>query len=226
MFSPVEVRSPGSTDSPSTSRAASKGKSPEKGGNSSSKKGKKKLGLGTGGIEGVAGTLSAGISKSSAVDDQEPVAESGPSSRDKSAGKEKNDTAQEDGHEDVDVTERDDAEGGDLEANLGEGSNTGKETTDSNAGPALRKKRKPTKTDADKDDDSENLSIQGTATTTPSLSVAATPAAQTEPSVTQDQHQGGTTPINVNSDIPMAIDPALEALHVPGKQLPPQGPGT
>ena len=216
MFSPVEVRSPGSTDSPSTSRAASKGKSPEKGGNSSSKKGKKKASLGTGGIEGVAGTLSAGVSKSSAADDQEPVAESGPSSRDKSASKEKNDTAHEDGHEDVDMTERDDAEGDDLEANLGEGSNTGKETTDSNAGPALRKKRKPTKTDTDKDDDSENLSIQGTAT----------PAAQTEPSVTQDQHQGGTTPINVNSDIPMAIDPALEALHVPGKQLPPKGPGT
>ena len=208
MFSPVEIRNPASSSS--ASRSTSKAKTSTK--ESSSKKGKKKANVGTGSIEEVAGRLSVGVSKSSTLVEQDPVAEPGPSTRDQVASEKKNVAAQndEDNDDDMYATEEDGYgdKGGDdgaLEANAdGQGEGVG-------ANPDLppQKKRKPTRKGKGK---SVARPIKAP-TTTGEASKSTTPAMVVELNIAQGQHQQSTPP--TGDDIPMAIDPALEALQAP-----------
>lgn len=84
MFSPVEIRNPSS----STPGTTSKGEEPI----SSSKKGKKKANFWANGVEDVVGGLGAGVSKPSALDEQD----GDPGTRSKAAGKKKDDSATQD----------------------------------------------------------------------------------------------------------------------------------
>jgi hypothetical protein len=220
VFAPVEIRNPASPSS--TLRPTSKAKTPGKESGSNPKKGKKKVNVGAGGIEEVAGSLSVGVSKSSVSVDRDPAAESGPSTRGKAAGRGKDNVAQDDGDDDMYATEEDDGAGegggdGILEGNVGGGGEVGEEGADTSAGLLPRKKRKPSRKDANKGKGSGNRSIQGTTTTT----AISTPT----PARVSDQNTvEGTVP--TGSGIPMAIDPALEALQVPSNQSPTQAPGS
>ncbi|KAF9791012.1 hypothetical protein BJ322DRAFT_1039160 [Thelephora terrestris] len=65
------------------------------------------------------------------------------------------------------------------------------------------------------DGQASEVDLRSPATTTPSMSVA--PAVATEPNVAQSLQEHGAPP----TEVPMAIDPALEVLHVPRKQASP-----
>jgi len=217
VFVPVEIRNPACSSS--TLRPASKTKTPGKESASNPKKGKKKTNIGAGGIEEVAGSLSVGVLKSSsALVDRDPAAELGPNTCDRAAGKKKDNVAQDDGGEGVYATEEDGAgEGGSdgtLEVDVGGGEDAGG-GGDTNAGLLQWKKRRTSRNDTNKGEGSGNRSTQGPTTTTP------TPAIAPEPNAVE-----ATPPIG--SGIPMAIDPALEALQVPNSQSSPQisGSGT
>ena len=192
----MEVRDPSS--SPSTSGHTSRGKTVGKESSSSSKKGKKKATIGTCGIEEVVGSLGVGVSKPSAPDERdEPVAESGPSTRSIADSQEKEGAAQVDGNDDLYATEEeDDAE----EA----GDDVGSE-----ADLRPRKKRRSLRNGTDTGGETGDQPIQNPTATTSSMSVA--PAVVTEPIVAQGLDQQEVPP----TEISMVIDPALEGPHVP-----------
>ena len=195
VFSPVEVRDPSSSSS--TPGSSSKDKSVGKE-SSSSKKGKEKATIGTCGIEEVVGSLGVGVSKPSAPDERdEPVAESGPSTRSNVADQEKEDTAQVDDNDDLYATEEED----DTEE---AGDDVGSE-----ADLRPRKKRRSLRNGTDTGGETGDQPIQNPTATTPSMSVA--PAVVTEPIVAQGLDQQEVPP----TEIPMVIDPALEGPHVP-----------
>lgn len=179
VFSPVEIRNP-------ASGTASKGETPGK----DSKKGKKKI-YGANGIEDVVGSPGVGISKPSALDEQDIPIESDPSTRNKAAGKKKEDVPQED--DDMYATE---------EEGVGEGVG-GDGTFEADLSP--RAKRDPARNDGDQ-------SIHSPTVAMPSSS--ATLATATELNIFQE-------PPVTGSDVLMVIDPALEALDIPSKQPPP-----
>ena len=202
VFSPVEVRNPASSSSTpgSTSNAKTPGKE------SSSKKGKKKANVGANGIEEVAGSLN-------------PTAEPGPATRSRTSGK-KDKVGQggddDDSDDDMYATEDSndaDKAGGDkaVEGSAGGEGDVGAGT---NADPPPRKKRKPTR---NKGTTATQSFRDPTASTTPIM------VAEAEPNVAQGRHRQGTPP--TGSGIPIAIDPALEALQVSSNQPSPQGAG-
>jgi hypothetical protein len=204
VFSPVEIRNPSSSP---TSGRTSKGETPGKESTSASKKGKKKVNFWANGIEDVVGSLSAGVSKPSAVDEQNVVAESDPSPRSKAAGK-KREATQDDENDDMYATEEEDV----GEEAKGDG------TFD--VDPPLQEKREPSRSNGE---GSGNRSIQ---TTTSAIPLTLTPpAAVNEPNIAQGQFQHEVPPTG-SGDIIMAIDPALEALHVPGNEPSPGSSGT
>ena len=152
VFSPVEVRDPSSSSS--TPGSSSKDKSVGKE-SSSSKKGKKKATTGTCGIEEVVGGLGVGVSEPPAPDEwDEPVAESGPSTRGNAADQEKEDAAQVDDNDDLYATEEED----DTE---GAGDDAGSET---DLHP--HKKRRSLRKDTDTGETGDR-SIQSPTATTP-----------------------------------------------------------
>ena len=219
MFSPVEIRNPAS--SLSTSRPASKAKTPGKESSSNSKKGKKKASVGAGGIEEVAGSLGVGVSRSLAFVDQDTAAESGPTTRSKAAGKKTDKVARDDNDDDMYAAEEEDDVGegrgdGTLEENVGDEEYVGEGATGSNIDLPPRKKRRPSRNDKDKEKP-VHQSVEDPTTTTTSTMVA-------QPDATQDQHQQEPPP--TASGITMTIDPALEVLHVPSNQPTPQVPGS
>jgi hypothetical protein len=190
VFSPVEVRNPAS--SAETSRSASKSKTQGKESSSSPKKGKKKANLGAGGIEEVVGSLGAGVPWPSALDEEDPAVDSGPSARSKAAGKSKDNAVQDDDDDDMYATEEDD---GTFEAGL-----------------PRKRKRKSLRVSTG---EAVDTAIQ-------SPIVVATPVVAGELSTPQGQHQHEALP--TDGGIPMAIDPALEALHVPTNKPPSRDP--
>lgn len=215
VFAPVEIRNPASSSS--ASRSTSKAKTSGKESASNPKKGKKKTNIGTGGIEEVAGSLNVGVSNSPAVADRDPAAESGPSTRNKAAGKKKDTMTQDD--DEMYATEEEDGAGegggdGTLEVNVGGGEDAGEGGEDTNAGLLSRKKRKPSRNDANKGKGAGSRSTQGPTTISTPM-----PATVSEPNTVE------VTPLT-GSDIPMAIDPALEALNVPESQSSPQASGS
>lgn len=204
MFSPVEIRNPASS---STSVRTSKGEAPGKESISVSKKGKKRVTFWSNGIEDVVGTLNARVSKPSAPDEQDAAVESDPNTRSKEADKKTDEATPDDGDDDMYATEdgedvgEEDREDGTFETDL-----------------PLRKKRKQSR---NVEEDSRGLSVQSP-TTMPSIS--ATPVAVAELIVAQGEHQPGAPP--TDDDILMAIDPALEALHVSSNQPAPRASGS
>jgi len=218
VFSPVEIRNPAS--SLPTSRSTSKAKAQGKGQSSNSKSHKKKASVGAGGIEEVAGSTSIGISRSLALVDQDLAAESGPITRSKAAGKKAEKVAQDDNDDDMyAIEEEDDAEkgrgDGTPEENVDDEEYVGEGATSSNASLPPQKKRKPSQSDGDKGEEFVHQPVEDPTTT--STVVA-------QPDVAQGQHQQGPPPIA--SGILMAIDPALEALHVSSNQPTSQAPGS
>lgn len=218
MFSPVEIRNPAS--SLPSSRSTSKTKASGKGQSPNSRKHKKKASVGAGGIEEVAGSTGVGVSGSLALVDRDLDAESGPITRSKAAGKKAEKVAQDDNDDDMYATEEEDDadEGrgdGTPEENVGDEEYVGEGATSSDAGLPLRKKRKPSRSDGDKGEESVHQPVEDPTT-------ASTMAAQ--PDVAQGQYQQGPPPIA--SGILMAIDPALEALHVSNNQPNSQAPGS
>ena len=206
MFSPVEIRNPASS---STSRSASKAKTSGKESSSNSRKGKKKANVGAGGIEEVAGSL---VSGSFVSGDQDPAAESGPTTRSKAAGKKPAKVAQDDSDDDMYATEEDDAEegrgDGTLEENIGDEEYVGEGAPGFDVDLPPREKRKSSRNEKDGEGESLHQPLEDS-TATISTMVA-------QPDVSQGQHQQG--PLPAGSSVLMAIDPALEAFHVPSNQ--------
>jgi len=217
VFSPVEIRNPTTPSSSSSSKSTSKAKAPGKDSSSNSKKGKKKANVGAGGIEEVAGNLNVGVSKSSASVEREPAAGSGPSTRSKAAGKKKDGAVPDDGGGDMYVTEEDDdAERGEGDATLrgnvgGEGC-MGEAETSPNVD--LLPQKKPGRSRNDQDEGAGSVYQPAT---------KETPTMAAEPNFVQGQSQQGAP--STASGIPMAIDPALEALQV-SSDHPPQVSGS
>jgi len=164
-----------------------------------SRKSKKKAIVGANGIEEVAGSLN-------------PTDESGPATRSRTASKK--DGVDDGDNDDMYATEDgDDEDGGD--GTVGGDGDVG---ADTGADPPPRKKRKPTQNDKGK---TVIRSIR--ISTAKATSASTTPTVAVELNVTQGQHQQGTP--SSSSNVPMVIDPALEALRVPSDQPSPQAPG-
>lgn len=215
MFSPVEIRNPASSFS--TSRSTSKAKTSGKESNSNSKKSKKKASVGAGGIEEVAGSL---VSGSFVSGDQDPAAESGPTTRSKATGKKPAKAMQDDNDDDMYATEEeDDAEesrdDGTLEETIGDEEYVGEGATGFDVDLPPRKKRKSSRNDKDGKEESVFQPLEDPTTTSTMV---------VQPDVSQGQHQQGPPP--AASSVLMAIDPALEAFHVPSNQPTPQASGS
>ena len=195
----MEVRNP---PNPSTTGASAKGKTHGKSDSSSQtlKKGKKKANYGSFGIEEVVGSPSVGVLRLAAPDERDPAAESGPSTRAGTAGRKKGDTAQKDDSDSLYAAE---GEGDAEEAGVGSTANTD---------PPPRKKRKSIRQGPEEGPESGTCSIQDPTTTTP-LVLAAPAILGTEPDAAQTHDQYGVMP----TEIPMAIDPALEAFYAPNE---------
>ena len=195
----MEVRSP---PNPSTAGNSAKGKTPGKSDSSSQtlKKGKKKANHGSFGIEEVVGSPSVGVLRPAAPGERDPAAEPGPSTRARTAGRKKDHAAQEGDYDGLYAAEWE----GDAE-----GAGTSGTVT---ADPAPRKKRKSVRQDPEEGLEFGTRSIQDPTTTTP-LVLAAPAILGTEPNAAQVQDRYGVLP----TEIPMAIDPALEAFHAPNE---------
>ena len=218
VFSPVEIRNPAASTSTPASRSTSKAKTSGKESTSNLKKGKKKANVGAGSIEEVAGSLSVGVSKPPALVDLSPTVEPGPTTRSKAVGKKRDDVAQDDNDVDMYAAEDgDDAEEGGGDGTLKENADGEEDVGEETAGLPPREKRKHLRDGEDEREESTHHSTEGPTATT-------TPKTVSGPNISRGQHQQGTPP--TVSDIPVAIDPALEAFQVPTNQPSPQLPGS
>ena len=214
----MEIRNPTSfSSSSSTSRSTSKTKTPGKESSSNSKKGKKKANGGAGGIEEVAGSLGGGVSKPSALAQQDPAVGSGPLTRSKTAGKKKDHATQYDDTDNVYATEDDEegGGGGTFEQGVGGEECVGEGAVNASTDSPPRKRRRHSRNDKDKKGKSARQSTEGPMTT-------ATTTTVDEPWLGQRQQIPPPTP----SGTPITIDSALEALHLPENQPSPHTPAS